>query len=216
MFVCIILTLGRLTLASKQDAAARSQEGENNRRYTKRNTHKKKIKKKNGKEKINIEPQATDKHETPASHPGSVAAYLAGGVPERQLDVVAIHLDVGHVVLKHSRNVLLRERVLGKGCTNKRVPKRNTWLPTLNNAFATTYRATPTKAAKLSHKRNHTNQQTGLADGAICTVGRGAEEKKKSGWDRVRKGGYGTDPKHLQTSVPPTTTSFRLMTGMMR
>lgn len=37
----------------------------------------------------------------------TIIIFLAGGIPKRQLDVLAIHIDVGDVVLEHGRYIHL-------------------------------------------------------------------------------------------------------------
>ena len=40
----------------------------------------------------------------------TIVVFLAGSIPQRELDVLSIHLDIGDVVLEHGRDVNLRGR----------------------------------------------------------------------------------------------------------
>ena len=35
----------------------------------------------------------------------TVVVFLAGSIPQRELDVLSIHLDIGNVVLEHGRDI---------------------------------------------------------------------------------------------------------------
>lgn len=49
--------------------------------------------------------RASGKKKAPLLAPDSLVVFLSGGIPKSQLDLLAIYLDVGDIVLKDGRNV---------------------------------------------------------------------------------------------------------------